>query len=127
MTCSTAHLREPSPRRRCRQSPSQDVPGDPTLDVPFRTALHQNHPNPFNPVTTIQFDLAANGRVQLRIYDAAGRKVRTLLDAEMPAGWNRSVAWNGLDDGGRKAPTGVYLYRLDAADLSITKKMVLMK
>ena len=97
------------------------------MDVPFRPALHQNHPNPFNPVTSIQFDLAQSGRVKLRIYDAAGRKVRTLLDAEMPAGWNRSATWNGLDDGGRKASTGVYLYRLDAAGTTMTKKMVLMK
>src|SRR5262249_52081439 len=103
------------------------VPDRPVVDVPPVTVLQQNHPNPFNPVTTIRFDLARSGRVQLRIYDAAGRRVRTLLDAERPAGWNRSATWNGIDDVGRKAPTGVYLYRLDAAGVTMTKKMVLMK
>jgi hypothetical protein len=104
-----------------------DVPGEPAVDTPRVTMLKQNHPNPFNPVTTIQFDLAANGRVQLRIYDVAGRQVRTLLDAEMQAGWDRSATWNGFDDAGRQVPTGVYFYKLDAAGLTMTKKMVMMR
>jgi flagellar hook capping protein FlgD len=112
----------------CRRGTNPtDVPDAPRVDAPSVSSLRQNHPNPFNPVTTIRFDLAQSGRVQLRIYNAAGRKVRTLLDTAMQAGWDRSVTWNGIDDAGRRLPTGVYLYQLDAAGITMTKKMVLMK
>jgi hypothetical protein len=112
----------------CLRGPNPtDVPRQPSVDVPPATVLQQNRPNPFNPVTTIRFDLARSGRVQLRIYDAAGHKVRTLLDAEMQAGRNRSATWNGLDDAGRRVPTGVYLYRLEAAGITATKKMVMLQ
>ena len=112
----------------CLQSPSPtDVGEDNELDVPAQTALHQNVPNPFNPTTQISFDLAQNGRVALRIYDVAGRLVRTLVDKDMSAGRNQSLVWNGLDDQNRRVSSGVYFYRLDAAGVSLTKKMVVMK
>jgi hypothetical protein len=112
----------------CLESPSPtDVGGDDELDVPAQTTLHQNVPNPFNPMTEISFDLAQNGRVALRIYDVAGRLVRTLVDKDMVAGRNHSIVWNGLDDQNRRVSSGVYFYRLDAAGNSLTKKMVVMK
>jgi flagellar hook capping protein FlgD len=104
-----------------------DVDNPPAVDVPLRTALAQNIPNPFNPMTKISFDLAQNGHVKLRIFDVAGRTVRTLLDKEMQAGRSQNVVWNGLDDAGRRVSTGVYFYRLDAVGVTITKKMVMMK
>ena len=108
-------------------NPATDVDPEDELDTPRQTALHQNVPNPFNPVTEIRFDLAQSGRVQLRIYDVAGRLVRTLLDKDLSAGRNHTVVWNGLDDQNRSVASGVYFYRLDAADKLLTKKMVVMK
>ncbi len=111
----------------CIRSGAVDVGDDDELDVLRRTVLHQNVPNPFNPMTVIRFDLARSGRVQLRIYDVAGRLVRTLVDAEMPAGRDHEASWNGLDDSGQRLGSGVYFYRLDAAGERLTRKLVVMK
>lgn len=97
-----------------------------TPSTPGRPVLHQNSPNPFNPVTTMRFDLPRAGAVKLRIYDLAGRLVRTLVDGDMPAG-GRAILWNGRDDEGGILASGVYLGRLETADGSVTRKMVLSK
>ncbi len=108
------------------ENPTDTGPGD-EIDIVRQTALYQNVPNPFNPTTKIRFDLAQSGRVQLRIYDVAGRLVRTLLDKEMQAGRDQSVVWNGLDEQNHRTGSGVYFYRLEAVNVSLTKKMVVMK
>ena len=82
---------------------------------------------PFNPMTTIHFDLAHDTHVSLKIYDVAGRQVRALANENMVAGFNRQVAWNGLDDAGSRVSSGVYFYRLVAGDVTATRKMVVMK
>lgn len=90
--------------------------------------LDQNYPNPFNPTTTVHYTLARPGVVTLRVYDVAGRLVRTLVDArQSPRADGYSVRWDGRDDAGRVAPTGIYLYRLQTPDLVQTRKMVLLK
>jgi hypothetical protein len=94
--------------------------------MPIRYALHAAAPNPFNPKTAIRFDLPHAGLVRLAIYDISGRHVRTLVDGSMEAG-SRVVDWNGKDDGGHTVGSGIYLYRLDAAAFSQTRKMVLLK
>lgn len=112
----------------CLKSPSTTGTGEGNeLDVPRQTTLFQNVPNPFNPTTQISFDLAQGGKVSLRIYDVAGRLVRTLIDKEMAAGRSHTVVWNGLDDQNGRVASGVYFYRLDAVGVSLTKKMVVMK
>jgi hypothetical protein len=89
--------------------------------------LYQNQPNPFNPETTIRYDLPAGAtRVRLLIADANGRRVRTLID-ETQSGGTRSVVWNGRDDGGNPVSSGVYFYVLDAGKQRLTKKLVLLK
>jgi hypothetical protein len=89
--------------------------------------LQQNAPNPFNPSTTISFAVpAGGGAVTLRIYDIAGRLVRTLVDGHQPAG-DQSVTWDGRDDQGRPAPSGIYRYRMTAPDYSEQRSMVLLK
>jgi len=92
-------------------------------------ALHQNHPNPFNPQTTIRYDIPS-GRgavdVQLLILDVAGRVVSTLVNESQPAG-SHSVVWNGMDERGGRVSSGVYFYVLDAGGERITKKLVLLK
>jgi hypothetical protein len=106
-----------------------DVPEDQDQveKVPSRTALFQNNPNPFNPMTTIKFDLARDSHVSLKIYDVAGRLVRSLANEQMAAGFGKQVVWNGLDNSGNRVSSGVYFYRLVAADFTATKKMVVMK
>lgn len=88
--------------------------------------LYPNHPNPFNPSTTIRFEVASRGRMSLRIYDVRGALVRTLFDGTRDAGPG-SEAWDGRDDAGRVVSSGVYLYRLNANGESRTRKMVLLK
>jgi hypothetical protein len=114
----------------CRQTPDEqvDVPGEEsTSAIPARTALHPNVPNPFNPTTTIRFDLAHAGHVSLRIYDVSGRLVRRLIEAKLEAAGGLEAKWNGLDETGNRVASGVYFYRLVTADFDATRKMVLMK
>jgi hypothetical protein len=94
--------------------------------LPRVTALYQNEPNPFNPMTRISLDLAHEGQVEIRIFDVAGHVVRTLVNSAQVAG-RHDVIWDGLDDAGRRASSGVYFYRLRTADYSATKKMVTLK
>jgi hypothetical protein len=92
-------------------------------------ALYQNQPNPFNPETTIRYDLPDAGgrtRVHLTIYDVAGRRVRELVNEDKNAG-RYSVIWNGRDDHGIPVSSGVYFYRLNAAKQQQTRKLVLLK
>lgn len=95
--------------------------------LPAVTVLHPNVPNPFNPTTTIRFDLARPGHVRLRIYDVTGRVVATLVDGPMTAGLGKSVLWNGLDSSGRRAPSGVYFSQLVSEDLTAARNLVLLK
>jgi hypothetical protein len=92
-------------------------------------ALHQNHPNPFNPQTTISYDLPASSkpeRVRLWIIDISGRVVRTLVDEEQ-AGGSYQIEWQGRDDRGEAVSSGVYFYVLDVAGERRTRKLVLLK
>jgi hypothetical protein len=89
--------------------------------------LYQNEPNPFNPSTTIRFDVAPGGaHVTLRIFDVTGRLVRTLVDGPAAPG-NNSARWDGRDERGSEAATGVYLYRLEGPGFAQARKMVLVR
>ncbi len=89
-------------------------------------ALQQNHPNPFNPTTTIRYSSPQKGRVRLRIFDVRGRLVRTLVDRDEAAGAHEAV-WFGDDQHGQKVGSGVYFYRLDAGGEPRTRRMVLVR
>jgi flagellar hook assembly protein FlgD len=91
-----------------------------------RTALLGAAPNPFNPTTTLSFDLAAPGHARMQVYNAAGRLVATLVDEQRGAG-RHEIIWNGRDDSGRAVASGVYLYRLDTGSYSKTMRLVLIK
>ncbi len=94
--------------------------------VPLVFALRQNAPNPFNPTTTIKFDLPHKSTVSLRIYDQRGMLVRTLVNESMAPG-TKSVVWDGKDNYGRQAHSGIYLYLIEADDFHATRKMTLLK
>ncbi len=94
--------------------------------IPLRTALSQNRPNPFNPVTRIQFDLAEAARARITIFDAAGRAVRTLVDANLAPGSYQRI-WDGRDDEGRSVGSGVYFYRLEAGAHKESRSMTVLR
>ena len=88
--------------------------------------LHGNYPNPFNPTTTICFDLPKAATVNLDIFNLRGQRVRSLVNTDLPSGTHNAV-WNGRDDAGSPVSSGVYLYRLSNGEREITRRMVLMK
>ncbi len=103
---------------------------DDGFDIQFpraaRLSLEQNVPNPFNPCTGISVELAANCRIHLGVYDINGRLVRVLFAGERSAGLHRFV-WDGCDDAGRAAASGVYIARLTAAGEHRTRRMTLVR
>lgn len=85
-----------------------------------------NYPNPFNPATAITFGLPEPAYVELVVYDASGRRVRTLLGRTMNAGRHEAF-WDGCDGQGSPVASGVYFYRLEAGDHILKGKMVLLR
>jgi len=90
------------------------------------TSLIGNYPNPFNPTTAISFNLKTTGNVELSIYNIKGQKVTTLVQANLLAG-SHMVEWNGTDESGNNAASGIYFYSLHTNRYTSTKKMILMK
>jgi hypothetical protein len=107
---------------RCLR-PSAGV-GDGAGRVAF--ALEQNAPNPFTRSSVIRFALPASGPVSLRVYDIAGRVVRTLASGVMQAGYHQRV-WDGRDDAGTPSHPGIYFYRLDASSGTRARKMIFLR
>jgi len=94
--------------------------------VPGEFALLPNHPNPFNPVTTIQFALKEAGPAEVTVYSMEGRKIAILVNEFMEAG-TYQVQWNGKDQQGSPVSSGMYLYQLKAGNQRLVKKMMLIK
>jgi hypothetical protein len=94
--------------------------------APPAYGLAQNFPNPFNPSTTIRFSMKAKGLVTVRIYDVSGRLVRALVEEVRDAG-SHAVVWNGTNDLGAKAASGIYFYRMETEGFAATKKLVLLR
>lgn len=112
----------------CEFNPVLSQNQDPAASVPDRDVLaSRNHPNPFNPLTVITFDLPVAARVELRVYDLGGRLVRTLLDGRHLEAGPAEAAWDGRDDQGNALGAGVYLYRLVAGELAASGRMALVK
>lgn len=99
---------------------------DETAELPRSVMLSGNYPNPFNPMTVIEFALPATQDVQLSIYDVRGQKVRTLVNGTVAAG-HHQVTWQGKDDSGRQMASGTYFYRLSSDEGQQVKKMLLVK
>jgi hypothetical protein len=103
-----------------------DVAGNDDPSIPMQYHLGQNYPNPFNPATVITFSLPLPAEVSLAVYNLLGRNVAILAEGTWPAG-EYQVEWDGTDGYGRRVASGVYLYRLEAGDFSLQRKMVLLK
>jgi hypothetical protein len=102
------------------------VTGTDTPKAPDASYLAQNYPNPFNPTTRIAFGLSAPAHVSLRIYDAAGRLVRALVNEERRAA-RYEETWDGRDSNGRSVSSGIYFYKLAAGSFVETRKMALLR
>ena len=94
--------------------------------LPHAFNLYNNYPNPFNPVTTLRYDLPEDALVNITIYDIMGRIVRTLINSQQNAGF-KSIQWNATNDAGSPLSAGLYLYKIQADNLVQTSKMVLLK
>lgn len=94
--------------------------------IPSMFYLSQNFPNPFNPATTLKYDLPEASHVTLTIYDITGRTVKILVNSHQEAGY-KSIRWDGTNDRGEPVSAGMYLYRIRAGQYVETKKMVMLK
>jgi len=103
-----------------------DVRIETNRSAPPGFELHSNYPNPFNPGTTIRLDVPKPCRIRLVVYDLLGKRVRVLLDGEMPAGRHR-LHWDGLDGNGTPLSTGLYICRMDADGFSFSRRMALVR
>ena len=112
------------------ESPVEEIAWIPTdveeFDMPRADYLEQNHPNPFNPSTTIHFGLKGPSDVSLKIYDVTGRLVRVLANGHFRAGEYTRI-WDGRSNSGSLVASGVYFYRIDAGTFMQTKKMILLR
>jgi hypothetical protein len=111
----TTQISNPGSRIKLKLFPSGKI------DLPKEFALRQNFPNPFNPTTTIRYDMPVTGYVLLKVYDLMGQEIVTLVDGMQDAGY-KSVVWNASD-----VSSGVYFYRLTAGKFTEAKKLLLMR
>ena len=114
------------PSKRGGDPKIQTTPNTPDTPTARTTTLWNARPNPFNPQTTIDFSLASSAAVSIAIYDVKGALVKTLVDETMPAG-EHSARWNGVDEQGRSAASGIYFVRMVAGSYSQVRKIVMLK
>ena len=119
------------------ETPSAGGPRTVTVDIsellaldnvalPNEFALHNNYPNPFNPVTNILYDIPEVTDVKLEIFNVMGQRVRTLAEGSHEAG-RYQIVWNATNDYGESLSSGMYIYRIQAGDFVSVKKLILMK
>ena len=106
------------------QNQTMNIIGD--LLVAKNFELHQNFPNPFNPITTISYNLPTNGYVTITVYDLVGNKVKTLVNTFQFSG-NNFVTWNATNAHGQNVATGMYIYVFQTEDYALSKKMLFIK
>jgi hypothetical protein len=106
--------------RRWIPTPVDDIPSA------FRDELYQNHPNPFNPSTTIEFSVARDGIVEIAIFNVKGQRIKTLVEEHKSPGRYRAI-WDGRNERGSPVSSGIYFYRLRTATFGSVKKMLLLR
>ena len=102
------------------------VSNDESNQLPTAFSLYNNYPNPFNPMTTIRYNLPEDALVNITIYDMMGRVVSNLVSSQKNAGY-KTIQWNATNDAGQPVSAGLYLYTIQAGDFRQIKKMVLLK
>ncbi len=102
------------------------VDNDDEIMPVIETALLGNYPNPFNPETSISFNVKSDEQVSIEIYNLKGQKIKTLVNDKVKAG-NHKVIWKGDDDNGKPAASGVYFYRMKSGRYTSSRKMILLK
>lgn len=100
--------------------------GEPINGIPTTFEISQNYPNPFNPTTNIDYAVSKPSFVSVKVYNLLGQEVRTLVSEEKGVGVYQAK-WDGKDNVGVEAPSGMYLYKMIAGSFSETKKMMFMK
>jgi hypothetical protein len=98
----------------------------PDARIPTRVELAQNRPNPFGPATRISYGLPRSEFTRISVFDAAGRRVRNLVEATQQAGMHE-ITWDGRDDAGRPVGSGVYFYRLEAGSFRESRPMTILR
>ena len=94
--------------------------------IPSALLLHGNYPNPFNPITNIEYEIAKDEFVRVTVYDILGNIVNNLVSTKQPSGY-KSIQWNAANNVGHPVSAGVYLYSIEVGDFRQTKKMILLK
>ena len=94
--------------------------------IPLEFILYQNHPNPFNPITTLHYDLPEDALVTITIYNMMGRIIRNLINTQQSVGY-KSIQWNATNNAGQPVSAGLYIYTIRVGEFRQTKKMVLLK
>jgi hypothetical protein len=97
-----------------------------TIEIPQKTKLHNNYPNPFNPSTAISFDLSSENLVNIEIYNSKGQKIKSLINKTYAPG-KYTLIWAGKDDYNKQVTSGIYFYKIKSGSYTHTKKMILMK
>ena len=95
-------------------------------NLPESFIVHQNFPNPFNPVTNLSYQLPKEGNVQVVIYDMAGRIVKNLILEHQNAGY-KTIKWNATNNNGQSVSAGVYVYTVSTRDIKQSRKMLFLK
>ena len=96
------------------------------IDMPPNTTLHGNYPNPFNPSTTINFELQGKSNISLKIFDVTGKLIKVLVNEEKESGYH-SVVWDGAGENGKEVSSGLYYYRIESNHFVETKQCLLLK
>lgn len=103
-----------------------DIKDEAEVVLPDQYELFQNYPNPFNSSTTISFHIPRRGPVTVNLFNVNGQLVATLIDKDLSAG-HHSVSWKGYDNDGNSATSGVYICRLKAGHIELSRKLILIK
>ena len=96
------------------------------MNLPNAVTLHKAYPNPFNPITTIRYEIPEDSFVDVTVYDMLGNVVNNLINTNQSSGY-KSVQWDATNNQGEPVSAGVYLYKIQAGDFIDTKKMILLK
>ena len=94
--------------------------------IPAQFALQDNYPNPFNPSTTIRYDIPNDAFINIVIYDITGREISRPISKRQSAGYHSTV-WNGTNQKGEMQAAGIYFYQIQTKDFIKTKKMLFLK